>query len=1581
MAFDVIDKDHDGEVDPEDLVGCYNASKHPDVLAGKRTEDEILREFLDTFDVGGVKDGVVTRDEFENYYANISASIDNEDYFELMIRNAWHISGGEGWAANTANKRVLVTHSDGREGVEEIKNDLGLRSNDREGMMSRLKTQGVNSTAVNIFGSAGDEPSGFTNRKGVSFGAKNETKSLGKKLTERSLGNDLDRNSLAIAEAGASSSTHSLSNKFQDIGIVGRSSTSVPNAGVSHIVQKLKTEIRARGGLGFATLQRKFRIMDDDNNKRLDLSEFKKAMKEMNMNLSDSELRVLFDYFDSDGDGSLDFEEFLQGVRDPLSDRRVRLVQMAFHKLDKDGNGMVDAEEVASAYDASKHPEVLSGRMTAKEVLRQFLETFDVGGVKDGMVTQQEFINYYANLGANIDNEDYFELMIRNAWHISGGEGWSANSANRRVLVTGADGSESVVEIKDDLGLRANDKDGMMSRLNSQGVNAKDISMYGGLDSITAPSKQAPGNFMKARSVWNTSSVGSVLQHAEHSKSASSGLSTPSQNKSLLSNSMTTVIAHAQPVALTGEALIASKGPSSVFPPPPPAGVQKPSAANHPAAIMFLINKMKTEMKSRGALGFIGLQRKFKIMDDDNSHSLSLAEFKKAMKEMNMNLSESESRTLFDYFDTNGNGSVDFEEFIQGVRDPLTDRRSKLVLIAFSKLDTDGNGIVEASEIASKYDPSRHPDVLSGRKTPNEVLTEFLDTFDVGGVKDGMVTQQEFINYYTNLGASIDNEDYFELMIRNAWHISGGEGWSANSSNKRVLVTHQDGHQTVEEIKDDLGMKANDKDGVISRLKSQGIDVLSVSFNDGIKEKGFGDTKKRFSANHFKSTIPAGVLPGTRNNEGTAPTPKVNKIAKKPLNPASIPMGIRVLIDKLKAELKVRGALGIIGLQRKFRIMDDDSNKQLDLNEFKKAMKEMNLNIADTDLRQLFDFFDSDSSGGIDFEEFIQGVRDPLSDRRLKLVKLAFNKLDKDGSGIVDAAEVASAYDASKHPEVIAGRMTTTEVMNQFLETFDVGGVKDGMVTEQEFTNYYANLGANIDNEDYFELMIRNAWHISGGEGWSANSANRRVLVTGADGNESVHEIKDDLGLRSNDKDGIMSRLKAQGVNGSDVYLYGGVDNTTAARKEGGSVPLSNLSRAGSSNASAAQKSGKAGGSKRNAPVNYGVQILLDRLKKEIRGRGSTGFLGLQRKFKIIDDDNDRMINLGEFKKAMKEMKMNLSDSELRTLFDHFDADGSGGIDFEEFIQGVRDPLSERRLSLVRMAFNKLDRDGSGIIDASEVASAYDASKHPEVIAGRMSTKDVLNQFLETFDVGGVKDGMVTQQEFINYYTNLGASIDNEDYFELMIRNAWHISGGEGWSANSANRRVLVTGADGSESVHEIKDDLGLKADDRPGMIARLRAQGTNSSQITIFGGGDYTANAKRPGTAPPSLNIPHADLKTKANRNTFDIFGNQKPTTASNSNYNDRPQTAASSSSSSSSLAAAMNKPKPMKGVEELVAMLRAELQRRGARGIVGIQRKFRIVDDDNDHSINLGEFNKAMKETGLNLNQDVRLLILDFV
>ena len=45
-----MDANKDGVLTVQDIKGIYNAKQHPDVRSGKKTEEEILLEFLDTFE-------------------------------------------------------------------------------------------------------------------------------------------------------------------------------------------------------------------------------------------------------------------------------------------------------------------------------------------------------------------------------------------------------------------------------------------------------------------------------------------------------------------------------------------------------------------------------------------------------------------------------------------------------------------------------------------------------------------------------------------------------------------------------------------------------------------------------------------------------------------------------------------------------------------------------------------------------------------------------------------------------------------------------------------------------------------------------------------------------------------------------------------------------------------------------------------------------------------------------------------------------------------------------------------------------------------------------------------------------------------------------------------------------------------------------------------------------------------------------------------------------------------------------------------------------------------------------------------
>ena len=98
----------------------------------------------------------------------------------------------------------------------------------------------------------------------------------------------------------------------------------------------------------------------------------------------------------------------------------------------------------------------------------------------------------------------------------------------------------------------------------------------------------------------------------------------------------------------------------------------------------------------------------------------------------------------------------------------MNQRRVNVVQAAFSKLDLDQSGTLHLDEIKKSYNARSHPDVICGKKSEDDALYDFLDSFDQhlinskGSLKNREVNLSEFLEYYNIVSCSIDTDYDFE---------------------------------------------------------------------------------------------------------------------------------------------------------------------------------------------------------------------------------------------------------------------------------------------------------------------------------------------------------------------------------------------------------------------------------------------------------------------------------------------------------------------------------------------------------------------------------------------------------------------------------------------------------------------------------------------------------------------------------------------------------------------------------------------------------------------------------------------------
>jgi Ca2+-binding EF-hand superfamily protein len=161
--FDAMDKDKTGSIDRTDLIIWFDADRHIDVQTRKYTAEEVRIRFLKGLchckkdenrcaapsathqplspqlgDRYSKNTRFVTKQEFERYYGNVSASIDSDQYFEKLLCGVWgRVIGSkllahyaDKWKEEPTKRSVSVVHQNGTTTVHSVPADINFGADD-----------------------------------------------------------------------------------------------------------------------------------------------------------------------------------------------------------------------------------------------------------------------------------------------------------------------------------------------------------------------------------------------------------------------------------------------------------------------------------------------------------------------------------------------------------------------------------------------------------------------------------------------------------------------------------------------------------------------------------------------------------------------------------------------------------------------------------------------------------------------------------------------------------------------------------------------------------------------------------------------------------------------------------------------------------------------------------------------------------------------------------------------------------------------------------------------------------------------------------------------------------------------------------------------------------------------------------------------------------------------------------------------------------------------------------------------------------------------------------------------------------
>ena len=628
------------------------------------------------------------------------------------------------------------------------------------------------------------------------------------------------------------------------------------------LIEKLKEKINTNNGMTYYTLIKNLKANEEKLSQTVSLDELSISLQQLHLNISSNDIYELFNYLDSEKIGRISTSDILNLITEPINEKRKIYLVKVFKSIDSDKKGEISINKLKNIFNAKNHPDVSDNIRNEDEIYNQFCYTLDIfirfNNILNYSINLEQFIDYYSGISPSIKEDEEFQKILEKVWDVdkkqkekkkfyniiykNNYENYPEDSemginslffgeshTERPKYDYNYDYLDEFYKSSQDINIR--------NKYNKN-INKNNNNIKNHLRSKTNVDLVQDTLERKAILNFNTLNNNKITNSKRYFGQESDNIKENNGKrifKKKRYNPITDEFIQENNSFNTGHNIVndlikkdqIKKENEILIKEEINPEIEEYNTKNKKIYNFNTFNskikeneslvKFRKLLVSLGTKSIFRFQKMLSIYDRDNSGFISFDNFYTIFQSNYIDIPLVDIKSIFGLFDNNNNEKqinsaseykIKYDLLLKSIIGNISIKRRALIQKVFDSFNKDKNGKILISDMKNRFNPSRHPDVLKGSKTENKILGEFLDFLEIfreyynnlhGGYTFN-IGFQEFLEFYSEISLSIEDDKDFENLLINCWDLELIEQKDKMNDNNKEQIDNIEGNNIYKKI-------------------------------------------------------------------------------------------------------------------------------------------------------------------------------------------------------------------------------------------------------------------------------------------------------------------------------------------------------------------------------------------------------------------------------------------------------------------------------------------------------------------------------------------------------------------------------------------------------------------------------------------------------------------------------------------------------------------------------------------------------------------------------------------------------------